>query len=163
VLNPQRVIADIDAVFLQFPDIAEDTELKGYVIEHGTDFKMLVEFCLDQMREAETLKDAVDLRRSVLFERSTRLLRKVDAMRVLIQKIMEHAQVSKWTLPEATLSLNQRPVQVVIIEEKDIPDDFCRFKREPDKTALKKALLDGGSVPGCTLSNGGVSLTVRTK
>jgi hypothetical protein len=163
MFNPQRLIADIDAVFLQFPDLAEDEELKRYVIEHGTDFKPALEACLAAMREAESLAEGIYGRIKTLDDRANRMERKADAMRALMQKILEHAQASKFVLPEATLSLRQIPPSVVIADEAQIPVDYLRIKSEPDKTAIKKALLDGVEVPGACLSNGGISLSVRTK
>jgi hypothetical protein len=163
VLNPSRVIADIDAVFLQFPDIAEDTELKGYVLAHGTDFETLIKFCLDQMQEAGEMIEGIRIRVNTLAERCDRFRRKQEVMRALIQKVMEHAGTNKWTLPEATLSLGKRPQQVIITDEAQIPETYKRMKWEPNKAEIKHDLLRGQEIPGAVLSNGGVGLTVRCK
>jgi len=44
-----------------------------------------------------------------------------------------------------------------------VPDEFCRFKREPDKTKIKAALADLKPVPGASLSNAEDTLAVRVK
>ena len=163
MLNPQRIIADIDAIFVMFPDLEEDTKLKYYVLDHGTDFKLLLEMCLDDMRETETLAEAIDLRIATLKDRRNRLDHKAETRRKLMQKIMEHAQIDKFAMAEATLSLVQRPVHVIITDEAVIPWEFTRIKSEPDKQKISAALKDGKEIPGTILSNGGIGLNVRTK
>jgi hypothetical protein len=163
MFNPQRLIADLDAVYIQFPDLAEDEALRDHVLAHGTDFESAIKTCLRHMLEAEGLEVGLNHLISTFNQRKARLVRKQDAMRALIQKIMEHAQTTKYTLPEATLSLSQRPSHVIITDETILPDDFVRTKTEPDKTKIKSALLEGKTVEGACLSNGVISLTVRTK
>jgi DNA repair exonuclease SbcCD ATPase subunit len=163
MFNPQRLIADLDAVYIQFPDLAEDEALRDHVLAHGTDFESAIKTCLRHMLEAEGLEKGLDHLISTFNQRKARLSRKQHAMRALIQKIMEHAQTTKYTLPEATLSLSQRPSHVIITDEAMLPDDFVRTKTEPNKTDIKIALLNGLEVPGAVLSNGGVGLTIRCK
>jgi hypothetical protein len=163
VLNPQRLIADIDAVFLQFPDLAEDEELRAYVIEHGTDFKRAIQACMNRIREARINGIGIKAIIEELGTRWTREQRAEDAMRSLIQKIMEHAGASKFMLPEATLSIGKAPRSVIITDESKLPPEFVRTKTEPDKAKIKSALLDGEVIEGAELSNGGQTLVVRTK
>lgn len=67
-------------------------------------------------------------------------------------------------LPEGTLSLAAGGVQLV--GEPDIsllPDHLIRTKREPDRAAIKEALLRGESFNGVSLSNSRPSLRIRTR
>jgi hypothetical protein len=163
MFNPAQLIRDLDAVFLAFPDLAEDDDLREYVIACGTDFVPAVKACLSQMFEAEGMEKGLDHLIGKFAERKARAVRRQDAMRALIQKIMEHAQTTKYTLPEATLSLAQRRPHVIVTDEAAIPEIYVKYKREPKKSEIGIALLEGKEVPGAVLSNGGVGLTVRTK
>jgi hypothetical protein len=49
---------------------------------------------------------------------------------------------------------------VQITDEDAIPDAYCRIKREPSKTLIKEALLDGEEVPGAVLDNGGETIRI---
>ena len=73
---------------------------------------------------------------------------------------MEAADVRKMEFATATLSLMNTPPQVVILNEHEIPDDFMRIKKEPNKVLLKE-MLEKMDVRGATLSNGGTSLVIR--
>ena len=75
---------------------------------------------------------------------------------------MQTANLAKAELPEATLSIRQGTPKVVIINEREIPDEFMRIKKEPDKTRIKAVMTAGEVVSGCALSNAEPSLTIRT-
>jgi hypothetical protein len=98
--------------------------------------------------------DDINRRREVLKNR-------VDFQRALIKRLMEVAEQRSIDLPTAKISLGKSPAKVIITDESAIPDEFVRVKREPNKTAIKEALVGGKDVPGATLSNGGTSLTIR--
>jgi hypothetical protein len=163
MFNPLQLTTDIDAIFLQFPDLAEDEELRRTVLENGTDFLPAVKACLEVMFEAEAMTIGIDTRIESLTTRSHRLERKAAAMRALIQRLMEHAHEKKLTFPEATLSIRQIQRHVVIEDETLLTDEYIRIKREPNKKLIKEMLDHGVVVDGACLSNGGQTLSVRTK
>ena len=79
-------------------------------------------------------------------------------------RILQAAELKKVELPEATLSQRNSPPQLVgNVDPELLPDDLCRIKREPNKTAIKEALLKGDLVPGMYLSNSPPSLTISTR
>lgn len=91
---------------------------------------------------------------------SDREARTRDAIAHFMQEIGE----KKLALPEATVSLSAGSPSVV--GEPDVaalPDHLVRTKREPDRTAIKQALVDGHVVPGCSLSNARPRLTIRVR
>jgi hypothetical protein len=161
--NPQILTQFLDGLFLCWPELAEDAELRQRVVYQGTDFLKAVTACLNEMNEADSMIEGIAWRRKNLDARMGRLERKSDAMRDLIQKLMEYAQEKKVVLPEATLSLSQKPAFVMILDETQIPSNLFRIKKEPDKARIKEFLLHGQEIPGATLSNGGVGLTIRCK
>jgi hypothetical protein len=84
-------------------------------------------------------------------------------MRNLMLRLLQAAHLKKLEMPEATLSVRLGVPRVVIVDETEIPDEFCRIKKEPDKTKIKAALSEFKPVPGATLSNAEDGLTVRVK
>ena len=91
---------------------------------------------------------------------SDRVARTRDAIANFLAEIGER----KLALPEATISLSDGSPSVVgNPDPADLPDHLVRVKREPDRTAIKQALVDGLPVPGCSLSNARPKLTIRTR
>jgi hypothetical protein len=76
---------------------------------------------------------------------------------------MDSASIRKAELPEATLSIRSGQQKVLIINEREIPDDFMRMRKEPDKTRIKAAMLANENVPGAVLSNGQPSLAISIR
>ena len=64
-------------------------------------------------------------------------------------------------LAEGTVSLRNGPPKVIITNESEIPVDFWRVRREPDKSKIGAALKAHEFVPGAVLSNPEMSLTIR--
>ena len=89
--------------------------------------------------------------------------RREYALRSLIHKVMDTAGLRKRELPEATVSVRAGQPKVLIIEEELIPDEFCRIKREPDKTRIKAAIQAHEQVPGCSLSNAEETLAIYVR
>lgn len=66
-------------------------------------------------------------------------------------------------LPEATISWRHTGPQIVgdIPSAADLPDHCVKFQRVKHEPSIKAALEAGESIPGLSLSNGGIGLTVR--
>ena len=85
-------------------------------------------------------------------------------MRALMFSALQWADLRKAELPEATLSIRDGVAKVVIVDEAQIPDDFMRIRKEPNKTAIKDALISGmQEVPGAAMSNIEPVLMLRVK
>lgn len=106
---------------------------------------------------------AISLRIGDLAERKARYQRKADAMKALIQSIMESAGLHKLALPEATLSILSGRTSVNVTDVNELPQGFYSTERKADKKALKSALEKGEAIPGAELVMGEDTLTVRVK
>lgn len=63
-----------------------------------------------------------------------------------------------------TASVRMGPPSVLITDEAAIPPTLMRQPPPaPDKIAISKLLRDGQDVPGATLSNGSLQLTIKTR
>lgn len=151
----------IQALMNEHPDIMFDEDLKEDMLLGSTDFYELVgKIHLNIMHNSALMHSLIDILDDINRRREV-LRNRVDFQRALIKRLMEVADQRSIDLPTAKISLGKSPAKVIITDEGAIPDEFVRVKREPNKTAIKEALVGGKDVPGATLSNGGTSLTIR--
>lgn len=163
-LDPLLVQQQIANLLLQYPELAEDEILRADMIEGETDAFSLLTEIVRRIEDAKALRDGTKDRLDDLKFRKDRFARRIDALRDLAFKVMDFANLQKAELAEATLSI--RKGQPQIVGEPDIaklPDNLIKIIREPDKAAIKEALQNGKSVPGCELGNGHPSISIRIK
>lgn len=153
----------IDAMLISYPELAEDEQLRSDMLEGETDLPSVLSRLVNLACDAGTMQDALKLRAAAIAERKARYERQEDAIRDMISSIMDRASISKFTLPEATLSLTTRGPSPVVTDAALLPDDCVRIERKPDMKAIKAAMEGRGDIPGVAMSNGKVSLTIRTK
>lgn len=154
----EREFADLIAAF---PELAEDEDLRADTIEGETDAYRVLGKIVAIERDANSMIAAINERAKELSARKERYNRRKDAMRALLLRLLKAADLSKVSLPEATVSVGKGRPGVEIIDETLLPDNVVKLKREPDKTAIKAALDAGQEVPGATLKVGNETITVR--
>lgn len=154
----------IDTLLVQCPELAEDETLRADMIEGSTEINDVLARILDKLNDAVWLKEAITKRIQEISARKARYERQEEALRGLIQSIMERADLNKLTLPEATLSVSWRQPAPVVVDERSVPDAFCRFARTPDIGAIRREIAANGPIPpGVSMSNGKSVLSIRTK
>ena len=143
----------------------DDLDLLGDELTQATDFTSA---CLDVAEAAvehELHAKAVAERIAELGERKARLLRTADSLRAVILQSMQIRSVPTIKSAVLTLSVTNRPPELVVTDESLLPSRF--FKPQPpvlDKKALKEAVVtDGEVIEGAALGNGSISLTIRRK
>lgn len=144
-----------------FPELAEDEDLRADTIEGETDAYRVLGKIVAIERDANSMIAAINERAKELSARKERYNRRKDAMRALLLRLLKAADLSKVSLPEATISIGKGRAGVEIINESLLPDNVVKLKREPDKTAIKAALDAGQEVPGAALKVGNETITVR--
>jgi hypothetical protein len=158
--DPHQIKAMIDALIMEYPEMAEDKELFAVTIEGETNIHEMLERLLDKIRAAQTMQEAIGSRIDALKNRKGAFELREEYMRKLTLKIMDAAQVRKVQLVEATLSVRPSPQGVRIIMDDLIPEEFWRVKREIDLTKIKSAIKAGENVPGAALSNAHDTLAI---
>jgi len=138
-------------------------QLLADTIEGETRFFGMLERLISKVLEAEAFADACKAMQGDLAIRKKRFEEKGEFIRGIIADALRLIDERKLTLPCGTLTLSARAPSVQIIDEALIPRPFLREKVEVDKTKLRDALKAGESVPGAALSNGGETLTIRSK
>lgn len=162
-LNPTMVQLQMSNLLLQYPELEEDEQLRSDMIEGETEAHEFLSQVERKRQEARSHAIAIQSNIAELQQRQARMERREEAMRALMFKVMEHANLPKIELPEATLSIRAGTPKVLITDEDTIPNAWCRFKREPNKQKIKEALSNGGTIPGAELSNAESVLAIRTK
>ena len=150
----------IELLLERYPELKEDEELKADMLEGSTDFRETMEKLLRRTQDNIYLSKACQEAERDINDRRKRFDKRVEFGRELMKRLLEAANVRKMEFPTATISLMNTAPQVVILNEYEIPDDFMRIKKEPNKVLLKE-MLEKMNVPGVTLSNGGTSLVIR--
>lgn len=108
------------------------------------------------------LIDSIKEHEASLRQRRQRIEARVEAGKRAILLIMDAVDAKKVERPCATISKRAGTQSVTITDEGDVPSQLCRVVSSPDKTAIKKALLAGETVPGCELTTGPDGITIRT-
>lgn len=57
-------------------------------------------------------------------------------------------------------TVKKKPQGVIVTDEKLLPEDYWRVKKEINKAKINLDMKDGKEVPGATFDNGGYSLQV---
>ena len=154
----------VDQLLLAFPALLEDDILRADMIEAETSLYEFLRMIERKREDALELITGVGERIEFHKQRKDRFEERERAMRALMFSALQWADLRKCELPEATLSIRDGVAKVVIVDEAQIPDDFMRIRKEPNKSAIKDALTSGmQEVPGAAMSNVEPVLAIRTK
>lgn len=172
--------------------LADDDQLVIDSIEGETDFFEIIDRLLLERNEAIAMADGVGRLIDDLKARQDRLKKRGETLKALIEQAMLLAEIEKPVVrPGGTLSLARRAPALEIIEEAEIPARFwvagdpkldkksltealrARAKALDEAAkiedadarleAIQRAALEHPDIPGATLGNGSVSLTIRVK
>lgn len=142
----------------------DDPQLILDTIEGETDLAEACCVVYEETLEDETLLAGLEATIKTLQERKSRVERSIDTRRNIILMAMDKAGLQTIKGPLATLSMRETPPKVQITDEAKIPSRFW-VPADPklDRKALADALKANQAVEGASLSNGGISLSIRVK
>lgn len=147
-------------------DGEDDAELMADAVEGETDLLEAIGEALDANDEDEVLVIGLKAKEEAFASRRAAIAKRIERRTALIERAMLETDQTTLRLPTATLTLAKRAPGIVIANEADIPARFWIEQERPapklDKKALKEALVTE-TIPGASLDNGSVSLTVRKK
>ncbi|SFI83733.1 siphovirus Gp157 family protein [Albimonas pacifica] len=152
----ERFAADLRA------DFGEDDQLVADMLEGETDFHEVAGVLLKAMFEADAQADANKALAQEYAARASVLSARSQHIKDKLASLMRATGLRK--LPHALATVSVRAVAPSLIydgEPSCLPEDLRREKIEADKTAIKKALEAGRTVPGARLSNGGETISIR--
>jgi hypothetical protein len=152
---------------LKEQDSADDVELVSDTIEGETGLIEAIDAALAEIDEEEIHIVGLKAKEELFAERRRKKEAKVDRIKALIEQAMLITEQTSMRLPTATLTLAKRAPSLIVTNEADIPVKFWIEQERPapklDKKALTAALKDKEQIPGATLDNGSLSLSVRRK
>lgn len=141
-----------------------DADLVAGMIEGETRYFEAIDKVLDLRAETQMLIEGIGERIAVLTARKQAFERRDESIRAALLHSMEATGLQKVQRPLATLSLASKPVTAIVTDEAAIPKDYKTPQPDKlDKRALLAALKDGVEIPGAALSNGGTTLSIRSK
>ncbi len=146
----------------EFPDADEET-LRD-TLEGMTNLTDMLGAVLRSQLDDLALTAALRARIVDMQERLARIDARAAKKRELVISTMERANIRKITEVDFTVSLRPKPPPLVLVDEKQIPEDF--WKPQPaklDRQGLIAALKTGSDVPGAILGNSALTISVRTK
>jgi hypothetical protein len=105
------------------------------------------------IRTLESTSSAMKRAEGQIAQRRLVLDRKIDRITKYIKTNMLNAGIKKIELPEFVISVKDNPPKVDIVNEDILPEKYFRSKTTiaPDKTAIKKDMVNGKDVDGCSL------------
>jgi len=145
-----------------FPDLDERTLVD--TLEGASDLKAMLGGIARAYLEDRSMASALKQRLDDMRARLSRLETAAQRKRELIADVMDRAEIRKLTEPDFTLSLRDVPPGLQIIDETEIPPGY--WQPQParlDRQTVLATLKAGRRVPGAVLSNGGHTISVRTR
>lgn len=129
----------------------EDTEsLTALFDELGAGLTDKLENTAKVVKDFESESEMLDSEIKRLSERKKQAQNGADRLKKLMLFAVEKSGQSK--IKGQLFSFGLRISESIeIVDETLIPDDLCRFKKEPDKKAIKELITSGQSVYGATL------------
>lgn len=155
-----RAAEALRAALSKMPDMDEATIAD--MVEGETNLHETIAKVMTLLSETEIMIVGLDDKLGGYNARKQRYVERKNYLRAMIEQAMVVGEIDGLELPDATLSLSHRKGGVVVVDETKIPSAFWR-KPDPevDKSKIAEALKEGVEVPGATLGNGTVTLTVR--
>jgi hypothetical protein len=142
----------------------DDEQLLTDMIEGETDALAVVDRILAAIGEAEQHQAVLKLREEEMAARRQRFDAKAKSLRASLCAWMGDTGLTKIVRPEATLSVSAGKPSVTYSEDFGVglPEKFLKQPPpQPDKAAVRAAVLAGETVIGATLSNSMPTLTIR--
>lgn len=162
-LDTAYLEAQMDALFVAFPELADDQELRADVLEGETELLPLVNRIVVRKLDARAMASAIKERKSDLSERQSRYERVDEAMGKLLKNILSRANLDKIVTPEATVSVTRPRESVSITDIDELPQGTFTTTRTADKKAIMDLIKAGEDVPGAALCFGEAGISVRVK
>jgi len=159
-IETQQTRRDIDALKIEFPEIADDLDLLRDTIEGSTNGRELLAEIVQRMQEAKAM---LGLLRRQLTKRAQHWQAVERAMKGYADKLMETMCASKVELPAATVFRRNTRGKVIVTNLAEIPGSLCTLVRKPNLEKIGELLRNGLCVAGAELSNARPTLAVVPK
>ncbi len=151
-----------DLLLQAYPELADDEAALQDTTEGITHAPDMIAGIIRDAREDEANATALSLMIREMSDRKARFSARAERRYTMAEHLMEAIGLRKLAMPDFTASITPTQPRVMIDDETALPHYLVKLVRQPDKTKIKEALTVG-TVAGAHMSNGGSTLTVRTK
>lgn len=107
----------------------------------------------DRLKEIKLFVDDMTVKKS-------KLTKEMDSLKSEVLSHLEKTGEKDIHTGVCSVKLKQTPAKLIVVDESEIPEQY--FTPQPAKLDKRQLLADRkeGEIPGCELSNGGVTLQV---
>lgn len=160
-LEKRRYLALREKLLRDDPEIDERT-LNDTVEGLSNYTDILAEIVRGALYDEMTV-DAIKARIAGMAARLSRFEDRAEKRRKIVRDEMVDAGLERLVQPDFSASLRRSSPAVQVIDEAAIPRTFFEMRPHLDKRRLLDEMKSGAEIPGATLSNPFLSLSVRTK
>lgn len=160
-IDPLFVERELAILFAEYPELAEDAELRADMVKGRPDVADMLQAIVRQEREADAVVAGLTARAAELEVRKARYARRKAAMQTLALRVMKAGGINKQVLAEATVSITVKPAAVEIRDATALPKKFVTVTVTPDVPAIRGALSRGERVRGAKMGKPGKQLSIR--
>lgn len=143
----------------------ERADLGDMLADETMDIRQIMARLLRAAVECRDMAAMAEQRIGDLETRRDRFKVRYDVIRDMTLGLMQTMGETKLEFPDVAASIRAGRAAVIITDLAVVPPDYCRVKTEivPDKIKIAADLKVGVVIDGAMLSNGGETLTIRTK
>ena len=160
VANNDRICAELLA---RWPELAADPEALADTLEGISTLPEAIAAVYRSSLDDEQDCAAIAEQIKRLQARKKRLEERAERKQNLALWACQEGRLRRVDAPDFTLSVAASKGRVIITDEYELADVWCRIRREPDKKAIGDALRAGVDVPGAVLGNPQATLRATTK
>ncbi len=146
----------------EFPELLEDQQALDDTLEGISYLPDVIAGYIRGAREDEVYVTALSLMLREMSDRRARFEARASRRRQTAQHLMDAIGLRKLEQADFTAHIRATPPRVEIEDEMALPDALCKMIRSPDRAAIKEALANG-PVAGARMTNGGETISIRTK
>lgn len=162
-------MSDLKTVIEQIQEIkklcdeeyAGDKKLFQDMLEAETNANEVMAWAINKIADETALLNATKERIEKLNDRKEANQNRIDKLKSIFENLLAMTNKRSFKNEVCTVSLRATPQKVIIQDENKIPELFKKYETKINLTDIKKQLKDGNKVDGCTLSNGGETLSFR--
>jgi len=151
-----QALADSDDESLTDGLLTAIDEIEGDFSEKAINIGMYI-------RNLEASSDAIKEATKIMAARAKSQDNKAEWLRSILINTMQNQQVKRIKSAWFNINVQKNPGRAVVYDESLLPTEYQKEKviiQEPNKTEIRKALLEGKEVPGCFLDE---TYSVRIK
>jgi Siphovirus Gp157 len=100
----------------------------------------------------EATKDLIKAEKERLQKREQSFTNQVNSLKEYLRSNMDRCQIKKIECPEFSISLQNNPIAIEVLNMDDVPSDYDKCqKRELDTNKIKEDIKKGVDIPGVRL------------